>query len=168
MTPVVDNTVLSNLAFADGVVILHRLFGRVLVPVEVREELLRGIEEGYRELARAEGEIGLGERCWLYLRALASEDEEHLFRRLSATLGLGEAACLAIASETAGLVLTDDRRARRACDRLGIRYSGSLGILRLAVERGLITIDEGNAMLAAMVRHRYRSPIRDLRELDSP
>ena len=55
--------------------------------------------------------------------------------------------------------------ARREATRLGIRISGSVGCLVLAVERGLCTIEQANLWLEDMIRHNYRSPVTDLTSL---
>jgi hypothetical protein len=61
MPRVVDNTVLTNFSLVDRLDILRRLFGKVHVTYEVREEVLRGLGEGYRFMSRAEAEIGLAQ-----------------------------------------------------------------------------------------------------------
>ena len=165
MGAVVDNTVLSNLAFVDRVDLLQALFGEVFVPVEVRQELLRGVEEGYTDLLRAGAQIGVGEDRWLRLRTLTTDAEEQLFRELTQCLGFGEAACLAMAHQRGWLVLTDDARARREARRLHIPISGSIGLLVLSVERQLLSVDDANDLLRGMIAHRFRSPVEDLREL---
>ncbi|MCS3662082.1 putative nucleic acid-binding protein [Salinibacter ruber] len=43
---VVNTTVLSNLAEADRLPLLEPLFGRVLVPSQVHDEILKGIAAG--------------------------------------------------------------------------------------------------------------------------
>lgn len=44
----------------------------------------------------------------------------------------------------------------------GVRKSGSVGCLVLAVERGLCTLEQANSWLEDMIRHNYRSPVTDL------
>ena len=60
-------------------------------------------------------------------------------------LGLGEAEALVLAFEIGGsaVVATDDRNAIRACKVLRIGFVSSLGILIRAVEKGLLTREEG-------------------------
>lgn len=63
----------------------------------------------------------------------------HLFRLLRADLDPGEAAALWLAVERRSeWVLSDDRPARLAAERLGLRVRGSLGILAEAKRRGLL------------------------------
>ncbi len=60
-------------------------------------------------------------------------------------LGAGEAEALALALERgdSALVATDDRNAIRACRVLRIRFVTSLGILVRAVEKGLLSPEDG-------------------------
>jgi predicted nucleic acid-binding protein len=60
-------------------------------------------------------------------------------------LGKGEAEALTLALETgeAAVVATDDRNAIRACKVLRLGFVTSLGILVRAVEKGLLTREDG-------------------------
>lgn len=62
-------------------------------------------------------------------------------------------------------VLTDDLDARRLAQRRGIPVSGTIGILVEAVRRGILSVDEGNAMLSKMTAKGYFSPFERLDEL---
>ena len=53
----------------------------------------------------------------------------------------------------------------RLCKRLGVPVAGTLGILALAVRRGLLALAEANALLADVVSAGYRSPVDDVDEL---
>ena len=55
-------------------------------------------------------------------------------------LDQGEAEVLALAEERAArLVIIDERKGRRYANRLSIPLTGTLGVLLLAKERGLVT-----------------------------
>ncbi len=76
----------------------------------------------------------------------------------------GEAESLAIA-ETRGLVLlTDDADARRLAGKLGIRTSGTVGVLKVLWELRLLNVDEAEALLTKMKNAGYRAPPGDLRD----
>lgn len=165
MARVVNNTVLSNFSLVGRLDILRELFGKVYVTHEVREELLRGIEEGYAFLERAEAEIKVGEDAWLELVGFDKPGEEESFREYARKLGYGEASCLALARHRGWLVLTDDRAARKTLRQEGLEVTGTLGILKLAVESGLLTLEEGNALLQWMIRGGYHSPYEDLEDI---
>lgn len=58
----------------------------------------------------------------------------------SAGLGAGETEVIALALELrAGSILLDDRDARRLATALGLRVAGTLGVLLLAKERGVLS-----------------------------
>ncbi|MBC8164922.1 MAG: DUF3368 domain-containing protein, partial [Bryobacteraceae bacterium] len=62
---------------------------------------------------------------------------------MSRDLDRGEREALAVAIELkADLVLIDDAAGRREAKRLRIRITGTVGVLRLAAERGLIDVPE--------------------------
>ncbi|MBI4330665.1 MAG: hypothetical protein HY673_05245 [Chloroflexi bacterium] len=105
MAMVINNTVLSNFSLVGRLDILRKLFGKVYVTHEVREEVLRGIEEGYTFLEGAEMEVGIGKDAWLELVGFDKLAEEQSFREYAHKLGYGEASCLALARHRGWLVL---------------------------------------------------------------
>jgi predicted nucleic acid-binding protein len=64
--------------------------------------------------------------------------------------------------------VTDDKSARRELRNEMLPVTGTLGILRLAVERELLSAQEGNELLRQMAAAGYRSPYEDLRDMDQP
>ena len=65
---------------------------------------------------------------------------KHLVQVLLEYLHRGEAEGIALAAELQGAVIAlDDKKARRAARRLGLRAIGTLGILILAKKKGLIS-----------------------------
>lgn len=125
MGRVINNTVLSNFSLIGRLDILRDLFGKVYVTHEVRQEVLRGIEESYTFLERAEVEIRVGEDAWLELVGFDNPEEEQSFREYARTLGYGEASCLALAKHRGWLVLTDDQDARRILQREDQEVAGT-------------------------------------------
>ncbi len=108
--------------------ILSSLTGRVVVPGAVVAELEAGLALGYslpdvRALP------------WAEIREPVSAPA----LPLAADLGHGEAAVLALALESAeAVVILDDHVARRAAMHLGLRMTGTLGLLLDARRRGLV------------------------------
>ena len=166
MPQVIDNTVLTNFCLVDRLDILRSLFGKVYVTHEVREEVFRGLEEGYAFMSRAEKEIGVGADSWLELAGFDTSAEEQSFREFTEGLGFGEASCLALSRHRGWMVLTDDKSARQRLHREKLPMTGTLGILRLAVERALLSAEEGNEFLRQMIVAGYHSPYDDLRDMD--
>jgi len=160
---VVNATVLSNLARADRIRILKELFDRIVVPMQVYEEILRGIEAGYTFLKTVD-EI-VEEENWMNLEPLKSKKERGLFKDLLETVGYGEAAGIAIAKERALLFSSDDKIARKRAKEHGVKVSGTLGILLIAIEEGKLSTEEADEVLQEMIKGGYRSPIQSMKEL---
>ncbi len=148
-----DNTVLSNLALVGQMDLVFRLWaGRVASTPEVLSE--------YEDAARA----GLlPPHAWTDLPVVELTTQEvAMSKTFSRRLGRGERSCLAVAHLRGGLFASDDADARAAARRLGIRVTGTLGILALTVRRELLTLAQANALLADMVAAGYRSPMERL------
>ena len=124
---VLNNTPLVALWAVGRLDLLRDLFGEVLIPSAVEAEFL-AIDRSLREKS-------LGESPWVHSVALVQP------RRALAFAGLdrGESEVLALAEERdARLVVLDERRARRFAARLGLPMTGTLGLLLLAKEVGLL------------------------------
>lgn len=106
--------------------LLAALYGRVIVPSAVLEELREGLERGHDVPA-------LDHEPWVVVARPIGND---LLRMVTA-LGPGERAAIALAAERAGsLLLLDDRLARRHAALLGIDLAGTLAVLLRAKEQG--------------------------------
>ena len=147
-----DNTVLSNFARIDRHTLVMELWPSCATTLEAWQEFQVGIMIGK-----------LPKNAWKGLSIIELTKAEHeLSNGLSMILGLGERACIAAASQRNGLFMTDDRKARQVALELGIKITGTLGILVVAVERRKIVLKEANRLLKAMVESGYRSPVDDL------
>lgn len=130
MIVVADAGPIIHLSLIGRVDLLPALYGRVLVPGLVFQEVvLRGNGlPGSTELDRAD-----------WADRVDPDAESDLFGVLRAHLDPGEAAAICLAVERrADLVLSDDRPARLAAARLGIEVKGTLGILVEAKRSGRI------------------------------
>lgn len=110
--------------------ILPSLAGTVVVPDAVRMELQIGMAQGVDlpDLASAE---------WVVFKRPTSAPA----LPLAASLGPGESSVLALALETAHpLVILDDALGRRTAQLLQVPFTGTLGLLLDAKNRGLIPI----------------------------
>jgi predicted nucleic acid-binding protein len=89
------------------------------------------------------------------------------FKELLVSVGYGEAAGIAVAKEQGLLFFSDDKKARQVAKEQGLGVSGTLGLgtLKLAVEAGMISIEEADKVLGEMIRGGYRSPIQSMKEL---
>jgi predicted nucleic acid-binding protein len=120
--------------------------------VDVRDEL-----EDVNSRRLVDRMIG---RCELLLIA-ATESERATCDGGAATLDAGERATLAAAAARGWSVAVDERVGRQVAARRvgGGRVTGTVGILRAAVEGGLITPRTGDVLLTRMIRAGYYSPV---------
>lgn len=103
--------------------VLTEIFQEIYIPPAVWAELKVREEEffkGMRQLRIKE----VGDRL--------------LVEALTLTVDLGEAEAITLALETEALLLIDDLKGRRTARKMGVRVIGSLGVLALAKNRGLI------------------------------
>jgi len=108
--------------------IVKELFGKVYVPAEVCQELNRGREEGI-ELPNLEGMD--------FIEIM--EPKAISFSKLVRDLGKGETAVILLGLENPGsLVILDDLLARSVARGLGVKLTGTAGILINAKMQGLI------------------------------
>lgn len=166
MTPaqivLVDTCVLLNLAFAGRLEILGTLTGlEFWVPEEALAEVLGGRER------RAVQEVL--EAGFLHLTKLAEPEDLAVFADLRQLMGIGEAACLALAIRHQGaMVASDEKRRflREAEKRLGPgRVVNTPGLFLLAIRQGVMTVDEADEAKAVLERHRFRMSFSSFREL---
>jgi predicted nucleic acid-binding protein len=159
----IDANVLSNLASVDRLDLLDLLQDAIYLSSAAYDETQRGIEEGYEFLAKVDRAL-TDER--FSVTTIEGEQEWRLYQTIPTKLHRGEAMSLAIARCRGWHLLTDDRAARAYARSLGVGCSGTLALLVRAIRVGRLTMDEANHLLAEMIaRARYRSPVRDLRDL---
>ncbi|MEO2152340.1 MAG: DUF3368 domain-containing protein [Thermococcus sp.] len=61
-------------------------------------------------------------------------------------------------------MLSDDYDARKKARLLGVKVSGTIGLLVLGVKKGL-TLEEGNGLLEKMIETGFYSPVERLEEV---
>ena len=124
-----NTTPIIALALINRLDLLQRLYGEVVIPPAVWDEVLAG------------GPVGIGSaevQGATWLRVVSLQDQRRA--DLLADLDRGEAEVIALAQELdAGLVIIDERLARRHAERLGMTLTGTLGVLLRAKERGLVS-----------------------------
>jgi predicted nucleic acid-binding protein len=155
----VDANILFNLAFVGRLSLLGSLEDLVSrAPVEVLAEVVSEREQ----VERALREGHLGEAAFSDVAELA------LFVELRRSLGMGEAACLALAVHRGALVASDEKRAfhREAEPLLGPgRILNTPGLMLLSVRRALLTIEEADEIKHRLESKRFRMKLESFREL---
>jgi predicted nucleic acid-binding protein len=146
---VLDNTVISSFQEARVLTRILELWpGRWLVPVDVIGEAGRWRAHGASVTLTLNQ---LDARRVIEITAIDPRVEGQVFAQLSRTLGQGESAVIAIAAHRGFMAALDDRRARRACDRLmpPVPWVPTEGILGFAVADGHLTRPEAEAIWLA-------------------
>jgi hypothetical protein len=122
MRAVSNTSPLSNLAIIGRLELLERQFQRIVIPDAVEDELRLLPNKTARESLDRAKTAG-----WI---EVAHPNNHALIESLRSCLHLGEAAAIALATETKpDLLLIDEREGRQAAHRLGIEVKGVLGIL---------------------------------------
>lgn len=136
MLIVADTSPLNYLVLIDAVHILPSLYGQILIPPEVLDEL--GDAAG-QQVVRA---WAASAPPWLEVRKALAVD-------VSLPLDPGERAAIALAQELAAdRLLIDERDGRRVAARLGIPIAGTLAVLKDAALSGLLDIESALDRLA--------------------
>ena len=140
MIIVSDTSPINNLAAIKYLHLLRQLYGTVLIPESVYQELT---DPNFLVAGATEVQT-FG---WIQTRSVS---DRTLIEALSNELDIGEAEAIALAVEVkADQVLIDERRGRLIANRLNLRYTGILGILVEAKSQGLIV--EVKPLLNALI-----------------
>ncbi len=129
MIVVSDTSPINNLAAIAHLYLLRDLYGTILIPEAV-----------YRELTNPNfpvaGSVEVQTFDWITTHSVK---DRTLVNVLSHELDLGEAEAIALAVEVqAEQLLMDEHRGRLVAARLNLRFTGILGVLVEAKNRGLI------------------------------
>jgi predicted nucleic acid-binding protein len=129
VAPVVaNNTPLVALWILGRLDLLREMYGEVLIPPAIQDEFV-ATESAMRLAA-------LQDAPWIKVVPLANPQRSRVYVGLDE----GEAAVLTLAEEcSARLVIMDELRGRRYAQRLGLPLTGTLGLLLLGKEKGLIS-----------------------------
>ena len=129
MPVVISNTSpLQYLHQTEMLFLLPELYGQILIPQSVLEELQAGKQRGVSL-------PDLENLSWVKVRRV----QQRALLPLVTHLGNGEKETLALGLEISdSLLLLDDRNARRHGDVLSLRTTGTLGVLLYGKERGII------------------------------
>ena len=129
MTVVSDASPLINLARIGQLDLLRQLYGTMLLPEAVWQEV---VVDGAGQPGAAE----VSAADWIHTRGIANP---LLAQALRQTLGAGEAEAIVLALETeAELLLMDEQLGRASAQYLGVRCMGLVGIAVEAKHRGII------------------------------
>jgi predicted nucleic acid-binding protein len=126
-----DTSPVLNLARIGRLELLPLLYGEVLIPSAVYQELTRS----KKDLPPA---IDLPSLPWL---KVATAKDQNRVQELREDLDPGEAEAIVLAIECrADLLLVDERRGRRTATAAGLTVTGLLGVVARAKQAGLIDL----------------------------
>ncbi len=128
---VISNTSpIVNLAVAGHLHLLQKLYGQVVIPQAVYDEL-SGILKKYPHIRDS-----VMQASWIECHTVKNRDLVSAFAR---EVDRGEAEAIALANEMkADLLLLDEKRGRQVARRTGLKVVGVLGILIEAKKKGEI------------------------------
>lgn len=148
---VADTGPLNYLVLIGAIDLLPKLFEHVFTPVAVQAELLDP------DAPAAVRTWAAQPPPWLEISPISSNIDDPAWRALDA----GEREALALARMlSAELVLMDDRAGVAVAQRQGFTVTGTLGVLDLAAQHGLVDLADAFAQLRA-TSFRYRREIMD-------
>lgn len=157
-----DNCVLSNFALSDSFFIIKKFYSnKGYITDFVYAENTKGILRGYRGLTLTREAVKEG---WIKEISIKNNKDRELFENLSVSLGFGEASSIAIAKSKGFTFACDDRAARKEAEVLGIKLTGTLGILIKAVKKKLVSQNEADEILRKMIKAGFYSPMKSVRE----
>jgi predicted nucleic acid-binding protein len=123
-----NTSVIQYLHCLDLISILKKLFGEIYIPLEVKEELDNGIKQG-------ENLPYLDELDFVNVINVKANSLTKIVR----DLGKGETSVILLGMENSNsLLILDDRLAKEVARNLDLRVTGTVGILILAKENGII------------------------------
>ncbi|MEI7587400.1 DUF3368 domain-containing protein [Runella sp.] len=124
-----DTSPIINLAMIGRLPLLQAVFNRIIIPQKVYEEMvLQG--------AGQPGALEISTANWVDV--LSCKDLQKV-QALEHELDPGESEAIILALELeADLILLDDNAARAVADRLGLEYTGLLGVLIRSKQMGFV------------------------------
>ena len=129
MIVVSNTTPLSELAKVGLMHLLGDVFGQIIIPQEVYDEVTTGTHPAATAVPST---------SWIEIRPIG-DAQQVLTLQASTKLDLGECAAIILAQELgADWVLIDERAARDLAESRHLPVIGTVGILLLAKRRGLI------------------------------
>lgn len=125
-----NSTPLINFATIDRMDILHALYGNMLIPEAVWDEI---VVKGLNHAASPR----VKKLEWIQRRQVKPDN---FLKMLKAKLDDGEAEAIALSKEIkADLVLLDEKSARDVARTLNLEFMGTIGCLLLAKRLGIIS-----------------------------
>lgn len=135
MIVVSDTTPVISLMKAGQLELLRQLFGVVYIPETVYRELTDN--EAFPE------EVRMVQECeFLYMQKVDNGKSVAILQNFTG-LDAGESEAIILADEmNSDVLLMDERKGRQVAKKLGIRITGTIGILTQAFDEGILTKED--------------------------
>lgn len=147
MIVVSDTTPIISLVKGEQLSILEKLYGKVLVPESVYNELI--LNDFYRD------EVQTIKDCkFLSVHKIQNQNLVDVLKK-DVGLDVGEGEALVLYKEqNADLLLMDEHKGRNVAKQMSMRFIGTLGILMLAFDKNLMTANQIEETLSILVDKR--------------
>ena len=135
MIVVSDTTPLISLLKIDCIDLLEKLFGQVLIPQAVFEELTA--DERFKPEADQ-----ISSKQFIIVKAVQNSESVSILKRATG-LDQGESEAIVLTDElNADVLLMDEAKGRAISSQMGLKIMGTIGILMAAYEEKELTADE--------------------------
>lgn len=127
---IVNSTPLIVLANVNKLELLQQLYGRIIIPQAVYDEVTITPYASIREI--------ISHCPWITIEKISNIQEKKMYQ---AKLHAGEVEVMILAQEEppANLVILDDNAAKKTAKYLGLKVTGTLGVLIKAKKQKLLT-----------------------------
>lgn len=127
---IVNTTPLLSLGNIEKLNILRQMYGKIIIPKSVYEEVMEKQDTASQVLTAA--------MDWIEVKSIENRADYAMYR---SRLHSGEIEVMILAQQVprADLVILDDMAARKTANYLGIPLTGTIGVLIKAKQRGIIT-----------------------------
>lgn len=145
MIVVSDTTPLISLLKIERLDLLKRLFGNVLIPQAVYEELT--VDERFSMEAEQ-----LRQKDFIKVHPVKNAESVSILKRATG-LDQGESEAIVLTDEMkADLLLMDEAKGRAVSNEMGFRIMGTIGVLMAAFEEHELTSDEVKECVSGLQR----------------
>lgn len=135
MIVVSDTTPLISLLKIDGIDLLEKLFGQVLIPQAVFEELTA---DGRFKLEANQ----ISRKQFIIVKTVYNSESVSILKRATG-LDQGESEAIVLTDElNADVLLMDEAKGRAVSSQMGLKIMGTIGILMAAYEEKELTADD--------------------------
>lgn len=145
MIVVSDTTPLISLLKIDRIDLLEKLFGQVLIPRAVFDELT--LDERFKLEADQ-----IRRKQFIKVKAVKNPESASVLKRATG-LDQGESEAIILTDEqNADVLLMDEAKGRAVSFQMGFKIMGTIGILMAAYEENELTADEVRACVEGLQR----------------